>query len=72
MRVFDSKTTIASPATHLREVHRRRLRAADFAGLELLDRATVFVCGPEGFMADVKSWLEHVDPSRLRFESFQF
>jgi ferredoxin-NADP reductase len=72
VRVFDSKTTIAPPTTHLREVHRRRLRAADFDGLELLDRATVFVCGPEGFMADVKSWLEHVEPSRLRFESFQF
>jgi len=70
VRIFDSTSDAEVPG--LREVHRRRLGAADFDGHALLDRATVFVCGPEGFMADVRTWLDQLDPSRLRFESFLF
>lgn len=70
VRVFDSKAT---SATSPREIHGRRVRASDFDDQALLDRATVFVCGPDAFMDDVRSWLEpKVDPKRLRFESFDF
>ena len=73
MRIFDSKAPVESPAVGVRRFHRRRLRAADFDDVAMLERATVFVCGPEGFMADVRSWLEPtVEPARLRFESFRF
>ena len=73
VRVFDSRAIAESPAAPSRAFHRRRLRAADFGDVANLDRATVFLCGPDGFMADVKSWLApEVDPARLRFESFDF
>ena len=73
VHVFDSKAPLESRATEGRQVHRRRLRAADFDGVETLDRAIVFVCGPDGFMADVRAWLEpRIKPERLRFESFRF
>lgn len=72
IRVFDSGAP-AGAAFGGREIARRRVRASDFDDEALLDRATVFVCGPEGFMADVRSWLEpKLDPTRLRFESFDF
>ena len=39
----------------------------------VLEQATVFLCGPDGFMADVRSWLEgRLEPAQLRFESFDF
>ena len=73
VRVFDSKAAVDRPPVGVRELHRRRVRASDFDDQDLLDRATVFVCGPDGFMADVRSWIEpRVDPARLRFESFDF
>ncbi len=73
VRVFDSKSRVETPTVGLRQFHRRRLRASDFDEPTGLDRATVFVCGPDEFMADVRSWLERrIDPERLRFESFDF
>ena len=73
VRVFDSTAHVESPDVDLRRFHRRRLRAADFDDVRTLDRATVFVCGPDGFMTDVRAWLEpRIDPARLRFESFDF
>jgi ferredoxin-NADP reductase/predicted pyridoxine 5'-phosphate oxidase superfamily flavin-nucleotide-binding protein len=73
VRVFDSSARSQSPAGDLRRHHARRLRAADFDDVPALDRATAFVCGPDGFMADVRSWLEpRLEPARLRFESFDF
>jgi ferredoxin-NADP reductase len=73
VRVFDSTALAEPPAVALRRFHRRRLRAADFDDVPMLDRATVFVCGPDGFMADVRSWLDgKVAPAHLRFERFDF
>ena len=73
VKIFDSKTNAVDRPVGSRELHRRRLRAADFDDVAMLDRATVFVCGPDGYMADVRSWLEpRVEPARLRFESFGF
>lgn len=70
--VFDSTAPVESPATDLRRFHQRRLCAADFA-VPTLEQATVFLCGPDGFMADVRSWLEgRLEPAQLRFESFDF
>ena len=72
VRVFDSTASVESPATELRRFHQRRLRAADF-DVPTLEQATVFLCGPDGFMADVRSWLEsRLEPAQLRFESFDF
>ncbi|HEY0252070.1 MAG TPA: hypothetical protein VGC41_11115, partial [Kofleriaceae bacterium] len=66
IHIFDSK---APPDS---QVNRRRIRAEDFDAVTL-DGATVFVCGPESFMEDVRSWIEpKVDPARLRFEHFNF
>jgi ferredoxin-NADP reductase len=73
VRVFDSTAPVERPAVDLRRYMGRRLRAADFDDVPLLDRATVFLCGPDGFMADVRSWLEpRIEPARLRSESFDF
>ncbi len=73
VRIFDSTASVESPATELRRFHRRRLQGADFDAVSALARATVFVCGPDGFMADVRSWLaSRLEPGRLRFESFDF
>jgi ferredoxin-NADP reductase/predicted pyridoxine 5'-phosphate oxidase superfamily flavin-nucleotide-binding protein len=73
VRVFDSKALVQPAAVERRQFHRRRLTQADFQDLPLLERATVFVCGPPGFTADVTAWLEpRVDPSRLRFERFGY
>ena len=73
VRVFDSTASVESPATELRRFHQRRLRAADFDDGPAIEQATVFLCGPDGFMADVRSWLEsRLEPAQLRFESFDF
>ena len=73
VRIFDSTASPESPAPDLRRFHRRRLRAADFDDVSALDHATVFLCGPGGFMADVRSWLERrIAPAQLRSESFDF
>ena len=73
VRIFDSTAAVESPASELRRFHQRRLRVTDFDDVPTLARATVFVCGPEGFMADVRSWLEgRLEPAQLRFESFDF
>ncbi|MBC7793334.1 MAG: pyridoxamine 5'-phosphate oxidase family protein [Clostridia bacterium] len=71
--VFDSTARVEHPDVGLRRFHRRRLRAADFENVSTLDRATVFICGPGGFMTDVRSWVEpRIDSARLRFERFDF
>jgi ferredoxin-NADP reductase len=88
VRVFDSKLSVDSPTVGGRVLHRRRLQASDFDARSdrsardeptrsieksRLDGATVFVCGPDTFMTDVRSWLEgRLEPARLRFESFDF
>lgn len=73
VKIFDSRTNLVALPGGSRELHRRRLRAADFDDVAMLDRATVFVCGPDGYTADVRSWLEpRIEPARLRFESFGF
>jgi uncharacterized protein len=73
VQVFDSTAPSLQAGSGLRAVHRRRLNAGDFAGNPLLERATVFVCGPESLMADVRSWLDgKVDPARLRVERFGY
>lgn len=73
VHVFDSTAAVQSPAIDLRRHHGRRLRAADFDDAPILDRATVFICGPDGFMANVRAWLEpRIEPARLRSESFDF
>jgi ferredoxin-NADP reductase len=73
VRVFDATAQTETPPDTLRAVHRRRLREDDFESAPVLRRATVFVCGPEGFMADVTAWLaRRVDASRVRVERFSF
>jgi len=42
------RARVESPTAGLRELHRRRLQVADFDDQVLLDRATIFVCGPAG------------------------
>ena len=70
--IFDTRSPVERAPVGRRSYHRRRLRASDLDDPSRHDR-TVFVCGPAGFMADVRSWLDgRVDPAQLRFESFDF
>ncbi|MDX2012714.1 MAG: pyridoxamine 5'-phosphate oxidase family protein [Myxococcaceae bacterium] len=73
VKVFDSSPNASPPDARPHAFHHRRLQAGDLAASRLLDRATVFVCGPPAFMAAVTSWLEpRVDASRVRLERFQY
>lgn len=73
VQVFDSTAEPRPAGAGLPEVHGRRLNASDFEGKPMLERATVFVCGPEALMADVRFWLDgKVDPTRVRVERFGY
>jgi ferredoxin-NADP reductase len=73
IRVFDSSETSERHDNILYSVTPRRLRQDDFEHIADISDRVAYLCGPVGFMADVRGWLHsHLSPEHVLFEKFDF